>query len=60
MKMNHSARTTVQLTNNQLWQMLSDDESQAIKAGATCHGMTVLAWARVDGVSPSPVLSLAT
>jgi hypothetical protein len=31
---------------------LIDAEADEIKGGAICHGTTVLAWARVDGVSP--------
>ncbi|MBD3884726.1 hypothetical protein IFO70_23600 [Phormidium tenue FACHB-886] len=52
MKTNESAKTSIQSTNNSLWSTLSDAESQAIKAGEFCHGVTVLAWARVDGASP--------
>jgi subtilisin family serine protease len=32
---------------------LTDEQMDEIKAGAVCHGTTVLAWARVDGVGPS-------
>lgn len=53
MKPNQSNKTTAQLANNQFWQTLPDAESETIKAGGICHGVTVLAWARVDGVSPS-------
>lgn len=31
---------------------LTEEESNSIKGGPICHGTTVLAWARVDGVSP--------
>lgn len=31
---------------------LTDEELDGIKGGPVCHGTTVLAWARVDGVSP--------
>jgi len=31
---------------------LTDEELDGIKGGPLCHGTTVLAWARVDGVSP--------
>ncbi len=31
---------------------LTDAELDGIKGGPVCHGTTVLAWARVDGVSP--------
>lgn len=32
---------------------LTDAEANEIKGGTICHGKTVLAWARVDGVSAS-------
>lgn len=32
---------------------LTDAEANQIKGGPVCHGTTVLAWARVDGVSAS-------
>ncbi len=31
---------------------LSDEELDGIKGGPPCHGVSALAWARVDGVSP--------
>jgi hypothetical protein len=31
---------------------LSTGEMEQTQGGAICHGTTVLAWARVDGVSP--------
>lgn len=31
---------------------LTDEELDGIKGGAICHGVSALAWARVDGVSP--------
>ena len=32
---------------------LTEAEANEIKGGPLCHGKTVLAWARVDGVSAS-------
>lgn len=32
---------------------LTDAELDGIKGGPLCHGVSVLAWAKVDGVSPS-------
>jgi autotransporter-associated beta strand protein len=31
---------------------LTDEELDGIKGGPLCHGVSALAWARVDGVSP--------
>ncbi len=31
---------------------LTDEELDGIKGGPICHGVSVLGWARVDGVSP--------
>ncbi len=31
---------------------LTDEELDGIKGGPLCHGVSVLGWARVDGVSP--------
>jgi putative intracellular protease/amidase len=40
--------STKQVVNNLINEFLADDKYVA----AICHGVTVLAWARVDGVSP--------
>ena len=37
---------------NQVNQLIGDFHDQGKKIGAICYGVTVLAWARIDGVSP--------
>lgn len=41
----HHVKAVVELTE------LSSSEMEQMQGGAVCHGVSVLAWARVDGVS---------
>jgi hypothetical protein len=48
---NHNETTTADEDNETLADLLVE-EAEQIKGGPLCHGVSALAWARVDGVSP--------
>jgi hypothetical protein len=57
MKVNNEQQNLNAINNNDETQLadlkLPDEKLNSIKGGdGICHGVTVLAWARVDGVSP--------